>query len=299
MLRLLAPTLFLVVTGCPEFPLSLLDEPDVTRPPDAVRPDTVAADGATLEAMKPDTAAPDAASDTAAPDTLAPDTAAPDMAAPDTATPDTLSPDMLSPDILSPDILSPDILSPDLGPPYYINETFTSSMGQVTPQTGSWSLVSGQLQQSDNSYNGYYATADVPVNDYLAETRLTIYNLPSDPWTQGAGLGVRVQPGAVGQYPPAMYVCVISPDDNILGIVKCPGGPTFDCNQPPVKKTVAIQLNVAYRMTMRAQGGTMTCSLPDLGQSVVLNDSSYAAGGVALATFQTRTRFDYLKVGPP
>jgi hypothetical protein len=268
-----------MLTGCPEFPLSLLEYD--------VGPDLQAS----LDGHLP--------SDRSLPDTPS-DMAPPDVARPaDKAQADATPPDKMQLDTTQPDMAPSDTLPPDLVSPYYVDEEFTSTMGKVAPKTGSWSLSSGQLQQGDNSYNGYYATADVPVSDYVAETRLTIYNLPADPWTQGAGLGVRVQPGAVGAYPPAMYVCVISPDDNVLGIVKCPGGTSFDCKQPLQKIPVQIQLNVAYRMTMKAQGNTMTCSLPDLGQSATHIDNSYTTGGVALATFQTRTRFDYLKVGPP
>lgn len=275
--------------GCWDWsrPRSLLEEADAGWP-DAQAAEAgtldVSADGPRLEGSVADLPV-DAVADVPTVDALPP----PDLPAMDT----TVGPDLPKPDT------TVDLLPIDVGPPVYLDEPFTTSKGSSTAETGNWVLSGGGLTQTDTSYNGRYIVYGAPVSDYVAESELTINNLPPDPWLQGAGIGVRVQGGAVASYPPAMYVCVISPDGNWLGIIKCPGGTTYDCNLPIKQISNPFSVGVAYRMTMRAQGSTLTCALPDLGLSVVATDSSYTTGGVTLATFQTSTTFAYLKVYAP
>jgi hypothetical protein len=138
--------------------------------------------------------------------------------------------------------------------------------------------------------------ASLAVKDIIAETLVSIDSFPSHSWPQGAGVAVRVQGGAIKDNPPAMYVCYISPDDKVLGLVKCPGGNTYDCGYAKKKIAVTIKTKTPYKLRMSVKGSTLSCALPDSGHSFQYTDASYPTGGVALVTFRVVASFSYLKV---
>lgn len=191
-----------------------------------------------------------------------------------------------------------DLGAPDSGG-YYINEPFTSGAGVVKTKSCSWSVADGLLHQISTLKNGCHALADVPVNDYAAETYVQVHAIQGiSNWSEGAGLGVRVQKNNYQPpVPPAMYVCAVSPDTNQLVLARCPGGAMNDCIIMD-QRSVTIDLGTPYRIRVVPKGLVLDCSLPDLGKSIAYPILDMAGGGVALVTFYARASFDYLRVKP-
>ena len=181
----------------------------------------------------------------------------------------------------------------------YVDEDFTSGLGVVTGQSGTWSIANGSACQPSAAYNGYCATADVPVADYVAEAEVTVNAVKGVAgWAEGGGIGVRVQPGAIPPNPPGQYTCAICPDMNLLIVSKCPGGSDNNC---PIQKSVSVTIPYKTPIVVRAtiSGNTLVCSLPAKGVSATYVDGSYTKGGVSLITYYADASFGYLKVYAP
>ncbi len=183
---------------------------------------------------------------------------------------------------------------------FYIKELFKGGMGAVRAGAGcTWKVFDGLLHQTSTANNGCHATAAVPANDYYAETLVQIHAIKGiASWTEGAGLGVRVQTsGYKPPAPPAMYVCAVSPDANQLVLARCPGGGTNDCTILD-SRTASIALGSPYRIRVGAVGSVITCYLPDQNKSILFPILDMLNGGVALVTFYSRASFDYLAAWP-
>ena len=182
---------------------------------------------------------------------------------------------------------------------FYVKEQFTGGKGVVQDKTCAWQVFDGLMHQTTTAQNGCHATASVPARDYTAETRVQIHAIKGMPdWSEGAGLGVRVQAaGYKPPAPPAMYVCAISPDANQLVLARCPGGGINDCTIMD-SRIMTISTGKPYRIRMAALGVLLNCSLPDLGKSILYPILDMPDGGVALVTFYSRSSFDYLAVWP-
>lgn len=221
-----------------------------------------------------------------------------DVGADDVRLPDTRN-DVEPKDVGLPDVTPPDVgLPADAGPPGGFFEDYLTGLGNVDQQSGSWTVSGGSLHQDAIDYNGYFVSYDLPIKDYVAETRVTISAIKGVvSWSEGAGLAVRVQPGAQLPNPPGQYSCVVSPDSQILGLGHCPGGANNNCLLM-MSKPAAIFLNTAVVVRVTAQGNAITCELPELGVSFTYVNSSYPNGGVSLITFYGKSAFEYLRVTP-
>lgn len=182
---------------------------------------------------------------------------------------------------------------------FYIKEPFSNGMGVLKSRSCTWSVKDGLIHQTDTTQNGCHALADVPANDYSAETYVQIHAIKGIPdWTEGAGLAVRVtKTNYYPPVPPAMYVCAISPDAGELVLARCPGGKTNDCLIMD-RRTANISLGTPYRIQARVKGMSVECYLPDQGKSIVYPVLDLLKGGVGLVTFFARASYDYLWVWP-
>lgn len=166
-------------------------------------------------------------------------------------------------------------------------------MGVVSPKSGNWTVQNGQLRQSNDNGNGFYALVPVSANDYVVETRVTIHRIEGVSQTEGAGLGVRVQSPA-SQWTPAQYICIVSPDTNQFVLGRCNGTQQY-CAALSTSP-LAISLDTAYRIRARVQGSTLTCELPDHNRTLTANNLTWASGDVSLLTLYAEAFFDYLTV---
>jgi hypothetical protein len=186
-------------------------------------------------------------------------------------------------------IYTPDTL------PYHVNEPFNTGPGVVAAQRGNWTVSGGMLRQLSENENDNYATAPVPVDDYTVESEITIYKLKNlMNISEGAGVSARVQPPSRPGVVPGQYICLISPDGNVLGLLRAYGN---TATVPALSTTsVQIQLNVPYRVRLTVKGATLTCELPDLGKQVTATDSTFSSGPAGLVTMYASAAFDYLLV---
>ena len=184
--------------------------------------------------------------------------------------------------------------------PYYLYELFNNSAGAVKAGGCTWNINKGFLNQDANYYNGCWVQAEVPANDYTAETYLQVHQIQSvKDWSEGAGLGVRVQANSsIPPVPPLMYVCAVSPDADQLVVARCPGSIFNNCTIMD-SRPVSISVGKPYLVRVTVKGANLSCQLPVLGKTINYPQINLLKGGVSMITFFARASFDYLLVSPP
>jgi hypothetical protein len=177
---------------------------------------------------------------------------------------------------------------------YLLFEEFNSTMGQLSKVKGSWTIGSGKLRQTQLSYNGNYAKASIDAADYLVETTLSISEVYSSSLKNGAGIAVRIQAPS-SSYPPRMYLCFVSPEEDLLDICRFSGHDSSCATQKYT--SLIISRDIPYRLQLEVKGSTYSCSLPDENRTISLTDTGFPhTGDVGLITLQATASFEYLKV---
>lgn len=193
------------------------------------------------------------------------------------------------------DTLSPD-MTVDSGPLVYLDESFDSGFGELTPYRGNWSWTGDAILQSSDDENGNYVLYDAPTTDVAAETELEIHSIDGRAGViEFAALLFRVTPGNVG-VPPALVGCYLSPDGQRLGIFSCNGINTLCSAIDHV--SASVQYNTRYRLVGEVVGTQIRCRLPSQ-QKEISGVASRMTGDVGVGTFYASATFHSLRVWQP
>jgi hypothetical protein len=192
------------------------------------------------------------------------------------------------------DALVPDLPWPGGGGCLF--EGFTSGMGPVQPDSGSWALAADALRQSATGAGNYAVINGVTAADYFVEASITVHqSFPKLGWTEGASLGVRFQGGT--DETPRQYLCGVYPGSNGLVVVHCSGGnPNNTCK---VQQTTGPPVSTGQPWLVRATvvGNQLTCELPQVGAKLT-HAMGLSSGGPTLITQYADASYDDLKVCP-
>jgi hypothetical protein len=178
-----------------------------------------------------------------------------------------------------------------------------------------WELVSGVYQQgvSDGVHRSVHSTADG--KGYLATVRVRASATGDDklvsPTNNISLLGVAVRTSGLAAGAGSSYYCGVDFANSRLLLAKTVGGdlgagkltlfpnPTDPYGEPGMKISGGVQLKLAYRVTLRAEGTSLTCQvmLPDLSLVEFTDtDADLTTGGLALVAVGAVGYFEAVKV---